>query len=71
MASTHHPIPVSPLLNRPGLDPAPNRVALHLDGGAFRASCTGCGFELAEGRTQQRVERKAARRTCPICCEVA
>jgi hypothetical protein len=31
----------------------------------------GCGFELAEGRRQDRVERKAARRTCPTYVEVA
>jgi len=71
MATTHHPIPVSPFLNRPGLDPAPDRFALHLDCGTWRASCTGCGYELAEGRRQARVERKAARRSCPVCVEVA
>jgi hypothetical protein len=63
MATTHHPIPISAFLDRPGLDP----FALHLDCGIWRASCTGCGFEVAEGRRQDRVERKAARRSCPIC----
>jgi hypothetical protein len=29
------------------------------------------GMALAEGRRQDRVERKAARRSCPICAEVA
>jgi hypothetical protein len=64
-----HLIPV-PGLTRVGLD-NPEPFALHLDCGIWRASCTSCGFELAEGRTQQRVERKAARRSCPICVEVA
>jgi hypothetical protein len=71
MAQQHHPTIVVPLgRRRVGLD-NPDRFALHLDCGIWRASCTGCGFELAEGRTQQRVERKAARRSCPICVEVA
>jgi hypothetical protein len=68
MATTDHLIPV-PGLRRVGLDP--ESFALHLDCGIWRASCTGCGFELAEGRRQDRVERKAARRSCPICVEVA
>jgi hypothetical protein len=38
---------------------------------AVPASCPGCGFELPEGRHQDWVERKAARRACPICVEVA
>jgi hypothetical protein len=46
-------------------------LALHLLGGIWVSSCPGCGFELAEGRHQGRVERKAARRSCPICVEVA
>jgi hypothetical protein len=68
LASTDHLISV-PGLHRVGLDPEP--FALHLDCGIWRASCTGCGYELAEGRRQDRVERKAARRSCPICVEVA
>ena len=72
MAQQHHPIPVSPFLDRPGLDPAPVPPALHLHGGSlWVASCPTCGLELARARTQQRVERKAARRSCPICVEVA
>jgi hypothetical protein len=70
MATKDHLIP-APGLRRVGLDPTPNRVALHLDCGIWRASCTGCGYELAEGRHQDRVERKAARRSCPVCVEVA
>jgi hypothetical protein len=66
MAITDHPIPG---LTRVGLD-APT-FALHLDCGVWRASCTGCGFEFAEGHRQDRVEHKAARRPCPVCQEVA
>jgi hypothetical protein len=44
---------------------------LHLLAGWWRASCTGCGYELAEGKRQDRVERKAARRTCPVCQDSA
>ena len=64
MAKTDHLIPV-PGLTRVGLDPEP--FALHLDCGIWRASCTGCGYELAEARRQDRCERKARSRTCPIC----
>jgi hypothetical protein len=62
-------IPV-PGLTRVGLDDA-RTFALYLDCGIWRASCPGCGFELAEGRHQDRVERKAARRSCPVCVDVA
>jgi hypothetical protein len=62
--SRQHLIPV-PDRRRIGLEE--QAVALHLDCGIWRASCVGCGFELAEGRRQDRVERKAARRSCPIC----
>lgn len=67
----HHPAshPV-PGLRRVGLDPGPT-FALHLDCGSWRASCTGCGLELAKGRHQDRVEHKAAHRSCPVCVEVA
>jgi hypothetical protein len=37
--------------------------------GRWVAFCPECGFELAEGKHQDRVERKAARRTCPVCRE--
>jgi hypothetical protein len=60
------PIPVSPGLHRPGLDPAPE-PALHLLDGRWIASCPTCGCELASARTQERVERRAASRVCPIC----
>jgi hypothetical protein len=69
MAQPKSLIPV-PGLTRVGLDPAPT-FALHLDCGVWRASCTGCGFELASSRRQSRREAKAVRRSCPICREVA
>ena len=72
MASTDHPTPVSPFLDRPGLDPAPVQpAALHLIRGVWIASCPRCGCELAEGWRQDRAERKAARRSCPVCVELA
>jgi hypothetical protein len=72
MASTDHPTPVSPGLHRPGLDPAPvPEPALHLLAGLWVASCPTCGYQLASARTQARVERRATRRTCPVCNEVA
>jgi hypothetical protein len=54
----------SPYPTRPQPDPA-----LHLLDGLWVASCPTCGFELATARTQPRVERRAARRTCPVCCQ--
>ena len=41
--------------------------ALHLDCGIWWPSCPGRGYELAKGRRQDRVERKATRRSCPVC----
>jgi hypothetical protein len=67
------PTPVSPSLDRPGLDPAPAEPgpALHLLAGLWVASCPTCGYQLTSARTQQRCERRAGRRTCPICREDA
>jgi hypothetical protein len=65
-----HPAPttVSPGLHRPGLDrgpaPEPN---LHLLGAVWVASCPTCGYQLATTCTQQRCERRAAGRVCPVC----
>ena len=69
MAHQHRtPIPVSPSLDRPGLDPAPVPPAnLHLLGAVWVASCPTCGLQLARGRTQEWVERRAAHRVCPVC----
>jgi hypothetical protein len=41
--------------------------SLHLLGGIWIASCPTCGFQLVTARTQQRCERRAARRCCPVC----
>jgi predicted RNA-binding Zn-ribbon protein involved in translation (DUF1610 family) len=41
--------------------------ALHLLGGIWIASCPTCGWQLTSARTQQRCERRAARRRCPVC----
>jgi hypothetical protein len=46
--------------------PAP---ALHLLAGRWVASCPTCGFQLASARSQARCERRATRRTCPVCRE--
>jgi hypothetical protein len=43
--------------------------ALHLLAGLWVASCPTCGFQLTSARTQARRERRAARRTCPVCRE--
>jgi hypothetical protein len=43
--------------------------ALHLVGGIWIASCPTCGYQLTTARTQERCERRAARRTCPVCRE--
>ena len=63
-------IPVSPSLDHPGPDPVPEPgPALHLLAGVWVASCPTCGYQLTSARTQQRCERRAQRRTCPICRE--
>jgi hypothetical protein len=66
------PIQVSSGLHRPGLDPAPvPPPALHLLAGIWVASCPTCGFQLTTARTQERCERRASRRRCPVCHEDA
>jgi len=63
---------VSPFLDRPGLDPTPAPgPALHLLAGLWVASCPTCGYQLTSARSQQRCERRAARRRCPVCHEEA
>jgi hypothetical protein len=54
----------SPYPTRPGPTPA-----LHLLHGRWVASCPTCGYQLTSARTQARCERRAARRTCPVCRE--
>jgi hypothetical protein len=72
-AITHHACDPDPATTHPtddglGLDGQP---ALHLLAGWWVASCPACGFQLASARSQARCERRAARRTCPVCTEVA
>jgi hypothetical protein len=73
-AITHHrcdPDPASTHRGEagPGLDGEP--PALHLLAGRWVASCPSCGFQLTSARSQARCERRAARRRCPVCTEVA
>ncbi len=53
----------------PVLDGQP--PALHLLAGRWVASCPVCGFQLATATSQARCERRAARKTCPVCHQVA
>jgi hypothetical protein len=46
---------------------SPPPPALHVLHGMWVASCPSCGFQLATARTQERCERRAARRVCPVC----
>jgi hypothetical protein len=73
-AITHHRCDPDPALTYPtegglGLDGEP--PALHLLAGHWVASCPACGFQLATARSQARCQRRAARRTCPVCREDA
>ena len=66
MAHQQSPTIVTPLgRRRVGLDP--QSYALHLYCGRWEASCTACGYLIAEAKRQDRCERKAQRVTCPIC----
>jgi len=69
MVLRQSPTPVSPGLDRPGLELEIPEPALHLLAGLWVASCPTCGFQLTSARTQQRCERRAARRRCPVCFE--
>jgi NAD-dependent SIR2 family protein deacetylase len=62
------PYPTQPI---PASTQAKPEPALHLLGGIWVASCPMCGFQLATARTQARVERRAARRVCPVCHQAA
>jgi hypothetical protein len=55
-----------PATSQPATSPRP-APALHLLHGTWVASCPSCGFQLATARTQERCERRAARRVCPVC----
>jgi hypothetical protein len=70
MATQHHPITVPAGRRQVGLDPQPTKPPnLNLLHGWWVASCPSCGFTLAENRRQDRCERRAARRACPVCAE--
>jgi hypothetical protein len=65
----HRPITTPPGLHRVGLErPEPN---LFLVAGVWQAACPSCGCVIAEGRSQARVERQAARASCPVCLDAA
>ena len=51
--------------------PDGEQPALHLLAGRWVASCPTCGFQLASAASQARCERRAARRVCPVCHQVA
>jgi hypothetical protein len=57
-----------PTTSKPTTSPPP---ALHLLHGVWVASCPTCGFQLTSARSQARCERRAARKTCPVCREDA
>jgi hypothetical protein len=44
---------------------------LHLVASLWIASCPTCMYQLATARTQERCERRAAGRVCPVCCQDA
>jgi hypothetical protein len=67
-----HPQPYPTTTAQPATPPASaSAPALHLLHGLWVASCPTCGFQLVSARTQQRCERRAARRRCPVCREDA
>jgi hypothetical protein len=73
---THHRCDQDPAIaaaedRGPALDPDQQPAALHLLAGRWVASCPTCGFQLATARSQQRAERRGARRVCPVCHEIA
>ncbi len=65
-----HPQPYPTTTAQPATPPTSALApALHLLHGLWVASCPVCGFQLVSARTQQRCERRAARRRCPVCRE--
>jgi hypothetical protein len=55
---------------RPATPTAPAATpALHLVHRLWVASCPTCGYQLATARSQARCQRRARRRTCPVCRE--
>jgi hypothetical protein len=61
------PYPTTPTSQPATTAPSPPEPALHLLHGLWVASCPSCGFQLATARSQQRCERRANRRVCPVC----
>ena len=59
--------PTQPATPTPAV-PSPSRPCT-CSRGIWIASCPTCGFQLTTARTQERCERRASRRTCPICRE--
>jgi hypothetical protein len=56
-----------PVVSLLGTYPAEPGPALHLLAGVWVASCPSCGYQLATARIQERCERRAAGRVCPVC----
>ena len=69
MATTDHPITTPPGRRRLGLDQPQTNLFLHA--GRWQATCPSCGYVLVQDWSQDKVERKAARTSCPVCVEVA
>ena len=59
--------PTQPTIPAPAV-PA-QEPAMHLLGGIWIASCALCGYQLTTARSQERCERRASRRICPVCRE--
>jgi hypothetical protein len=71
-AITHHHCDPDTAMTHPSEDALAldgEQPALHLLAGWWVASCPTCGFQLTSARSQARCERRAARRTCPVCRE--
>jgi hypothetical protein len=71
---THHRCDPDPAIAGPedhAAAPDGDQPALHLLAGRWVASCPSCGFQLATAASQARCERRAARRVCPVCHQVA
>ena len=61
-----------PYRPRLGTVPVPTpEPSMHLIRGRWIASCPACGCQLASARLQERAERQARRRRCPVCKDVA
>ena len=61
------PYPTTPTSQPASTAPSPPTPAMRVLHGLWVASCGSCGFQLASARTQDRCERRARRRVCPVC----